>query len=283
VPASGPVLRETVLSARLRLYTLGGDGPLTSYGANCLALAGRNGSLVVDPLIAPAHARLVEAALLRAGFPPVTHVVLTHHHTDHALGAGHFARRGASVVAHERCADAMRAQHPAVVLARRRDPSLALLFADAEPHLPAHLHLGRCEVDLGDVSAEVLHLGPGHTSGDSVVVLPSESAVATGDLVFRGYHFNYEEAEPGGVRSGLLALRGLGSRFVPGHGDAAGAEVLDEQLRYHDEAERIALASSTEGEGASALVNRFPAHLLRAAAPGAIRFWRGSRGRQGPG
>jgi cyclase len=283
VAASRPELRETVISARLRLYTLGGDGPLTSYGANCVALAGRSGSLVVDPLIAPAHARLVEEALLRAGFPPVTHVVITHHHTDHALGAGHFARRGAVVVAHERCADAMRAQHPAAVAARRRDPSLALLFADAEPHLPAHLHLGQCVVDLGGVSAEVLHLGPGHTEGDSVVVMPSESLVATGDLVFRGYHFNYEEADRAGVRSGILALRRLGSRFVPGHGEAGGVEVLDEQLRYHDEAERIALASSTDGEGAAALVGRFPAHLLRAAAPGGVRFWRESRDRQGSG
>jgi len=64
----------------------------------------------VDPLIAPAHARLIAEALSRRRFPPVTHVVVTHHHTDHALGASWFAARGAKVIAHERCAAAMVAQ-----------------------------------------------------------------------------------------------------------------------------------------------------------------------------
>jgi len=53
------VLTETVLSPRCVVLTLGGDTPLTSWGANCLVVAGRDGTLVVDPLIAPAHARLV--------------------------------------------------------------------------------------------------------------------------------------------------------------------------------------------------------------------------------
>ncbi|HZY01873.1 MAG TPA: hypothetical protein VFF02_00125, partial [Anaeromyxobacteraceae bacterium] len=64
-------LLETALSARLLVLTLGGDTPLTSYGANCLALAGSAGTLLVDPLIAPAHARLVAEAVARHGFPPV--------------------------------------------------------------------------------------------------------------------------------------------------------------------------------------------------------------------
>jgi hypothetical protein len=53
-------LHETVLSPRLVVLTLGGDRMLTSWGANCVALAAAAGTLVVDPMIAPAHARLVE-------------------------------------------------------------------------------------------------------------------------------------------------------------------------------------------------------------------------------
>src|SRR5512147_1353363 len=120
-----PALQETALSPRLLVLTLGGDTPLTSYGANCLALAGGTGTLLVDPLIAPAHARLVAEVVARRGFPPVTQVAVTHHHTDHALGAGWFAARGARVVAHRRCAAAMAAQHPSLVAARRRAPELA--------------------------------------------------------------------------------------------------------------------------------------------------------------
>jgi len=103
-------LKESLLTPRLAVFTLGGDMPLTSYGANCVVFAGSAGTLLVDPLIAPAHARLIAEALSRRRFPPVTHVVVTHHHTDHALGASWFAARGAKVIAHERCAAAMVAQ-----------------------------------------------------------------------------------------------------------------------------------------------------------------------------
>jgi glyoxylase-like metal-dependent hydrolase (beta-lactamase superfamily II) len=122
-------LREIVLSPRLVVLTLGGDRMLTSWGTNCVAFAAAAGTLVVDPMIAPAHARLVEEALRRRGFPEVRHVVLTHHHTDHALGAAWFAARGAAVVAHVRCAEEIAAQHPAIIASRRLVPELATLFA----------------------------------------------------------------------------------------------------------------------------------------------------------
>jgi glyoxylase-like metal-dependent hydrolase (beta-lactamase superfamily II) len=63
----------------------------------------------------------------------VTHGVATHHHTDHALGASWFAARGARVIAHERCAAAMLAQHPTIIKERRVTPALSALFAGAEP------------------------------------------------------------------------------------------------------------------------------------------------------
>ena len=220
-----PTLHETVLSERLVVLTLGGDAIETSFGANCLALASSSGTLLVDPMVAPAHARLVDEALPGRGFPEVTHVVLTHHHTDHALGAGWFAARAASVIAHARCAEAMAAQHPATVAARRRVPELAALFADAEPHFPSVRFEESHAVDLGDVAVEVRHLGPGHTPGDAVVLFPSEDTVACGDSVFRGYHFNYEEADAPALLHRLGELERLPvSRFVPGHGPAGGRE-----------------------------------------------------------
>jgi cyclase len=270
------MLREHGLSGRLAVFTLGGDGPATSYGANALALAGRGGTLVVDPFIAPAHARLLAEALARRGFPPVTAVVITHHHTDHALGAGLFARAGARVVAHARCAAAMAAQHPGLVAARRQDPALAALFEDAEPHVPAvrvEARLG-LEVAPGEVVAEAVHLGHGHTPGDLVVRFPSEGVVAAGDLVFRGYHFNYEEADPAGAVRALEALAALPEgRVVPGHGPPGGREVLAEQARYHAEAARLVRAAPDREAARLALRAAFPGLLLPEAIETAIEAW----------
>jgi cyclase len=269
-------LHETALSPRLLVATLGGDGVSSSYGANCVAAAGARGTLLVDPLIAPSHARLVAEALARRAYPPVTHVVLTHHHTDHALGASWFAARGAEVVAQRRCAEAMAALHPALVAARRADPALAALFADAEPRAPSAVFDERWRADLGDLPVEVRRAGPAHTPGDALVLLPSERAVACGDLVSAGYHFNYEDAELGALAGALAALAALpADRFVPGHGPAGGRELVEAQARYHDEVARIVAASAAAGEARAAIRARFPGFLLEAAIETAVarRSW----------
>jgi glyoxylase-like metal-dependent hydrolase (beta-lactamase superfamily II) len=265
------MLRETALSPRLVVLTLAGDRIGTSWGANCVALASAAGTVVVDPLIAPAHARLVEEALRRRGFPEVRHVVLTHHHTDHALGASWFAGRGATVVAHARCARDMAAQHPATIAERSRVPALASLFADAVPHEPAVRYERSHAIELGDARVEVLHLGAGHTPGDSVVLFPSEGAVACGDLVFRGYHFNYEEADPAQLPRRLVDLAALpASRFIPGHGAVGGREVLEEQARYHAEVEKAVREAPDAGAARKAVEARYPGYVLPEAIATAI-------------
>jgi cyclase len=253
-------------------FTLGGATPLTSWGANCTAVAGRDGTLVIDPFIAPSHARLLEAALVVHGFPPVTHAVLTHHHTDHALGAGWFAGRGALCACHRDCAAAMAAQHPAAVAARRRDPDLASLFADAEPHRPAVTFEQRWSVDLGGVTVEAHHLGPAHTPGDVAVLVPSEGLVVSGDLLFAGYHFNYEEADPAGLSAALDRLEGFGARtLVPGHGAVGGPELITAQRRYHAEVDRLVRAAPSDQQARAAVLTAFPGRLLLEGVESALQ------------
>ncbi len=270
-----PSLLETTLSPRLLVLTLGGDTPLTSYGTNCVAFSTGEGTLLVDPLIAPAHARLVDEALRARGFPPVRHVVLTHHHTDHALGAAFFAAQGATVIAHRRCAAEMAVQHAGIIAARRRDPKLAALFAYAEPHVPAVLFDERHALHLGRVRVDVRHLGHGHTPGDAIVVFPSEDSMVCGDLVFRGYHYNYEEAAPGALVARLEALAALGpARLVPGHGPPGGREILDDQARYHTEVALIARTSESADAASTAIAARFPGFALEEAITTAVAAFR---------
>jgi cyclase len=278
--AAAPALHETVLSPALLVLTLGGDRLATSFGVNCVALASDAGTLLVDPMIAPAHARLVEEALRRHGFPEVRHVVVTHHHTDHALGAGWFAGRGVEVIAHAGCAAGMAAQHPALVASRRALPEVASLFADASPFAPRVQFTERHALALGDVEVEVIHLGPGHTPGDAVVCLPSEGAIACGDLVSRGYHFNYEEADVAALPRRLDDLERLpASLYVPGHGPPGGREMLHEQARYHLEvASLVRSAASPEAAGA-AIAERYPGFALPEAIPSAVAAFGGGRRR----
>jgi cyclase len=261
-----PLLRETRIRDNVLVWTFGGDRIETSYGANCTAVIGRDSVLVVDPFIVPAFAKLVEDALRDRTPLPVRFVVLTHHHTDHALGAGWFAGRGATVAAHAACRDAMAAENPGLIKARRRVRELAELFRDVEPHLPGIVFRDAIEIDLGESRARVFHPGPGHTAGDVVVRLERESIVVCGDLVSAGFHVNYEDAVVENLENGIRGLRDLGARtYVPGHGAPGGPEILEEQLRYH---EAIAAASSVEE-----VRRRFPGYALAEVLPQSLAAW----------
>jgi cyclase len=267
-----PPLRETQVRENVWVWTLGEDRIETSYGANCTAVAGRDSVLVVDPFIAPSLARLVEKALREKTSLPVRQVVLTHHHTDHALGAGWFGQRGAVVAAHSACRDAMAAEHAGLIEARKQIPQLADLFRDAEPHLPSLVVRDAVEIDLGETQAHVFHPGPGHTAGDLVVHLEKESVVVCGDLVSVGYHVNYEDAAVENLEGGLRTLRELGATtYVPGHGSPGGADVLDDQILYH--------TAVADAASADEIRERFPGYALTEVVPQSVTVFRRSRGR----
>jgi cyclase len=271
-------LIETRVSERVRGWTLGGDRLETSYGANCVGIAGRDAVLLVDPLIAPAHARLVENALRTWTERPVRFVVLTHHHTDHALGAGWFASRGATVVAHRACRSAMEREHALLIESRRKISHLADLFGDAEPYSPSLvLEQDAWEADLGSALVRVRHPGPGHTPGDLVAWVEEEDVMICGDLVSAGYHVNYEDADLDRLESGLEELEKRGARtYVPGHGAVGGPEVLEAQRDYHRAVAEAASGGDVEG-GAAKIRRRYPGYRLEEILPQSIDRWREGR------
>jgi len=275
-------LAETRVHDNLIVYTLGGDTMPTSYGTNAVAVLGERAVLLVDPLIAPAHGRLLEAALRRHTDAPVRFVLFTHHHTDHSLGAAVFEDRGAALIGHRACREAMAAEHPALIASRRTQPAVAELFADARPVFPSITFEEGLVLHVGGVEVEVWHPGWGHTPGDAFLFVPEARAAICGDLLFAGYHYNYENASLPGVREGLRALRALDADvFIPGHGGAGGIELLDEQAAYHDAVEAIvtdALEAGRDEEAAAAVIReRFPEYRLGIVTPSAVACVRGSR------
>ncbi len=267
-------LQETAVRAGVVVYTAGGDELATAYGANAVALLGSEAVLVVDPLIAPSLGRQIAEAVRSQTSAPVRFVVFTHHHTDHTWGAAAFP--GAVVLAHRACRERMADEHPALLGARRADPALAPLFADASPVLAQVVYDEGLVVHLGDLEVELWHPGWGHTPGDTFLYLPEQRVAVCGDLVFAGYHFNYEHASLAGVREGLRALAALDADvFVPGHGAPGGSELLEAQSRYHDEVERIVREGLAQGLDDETLAGRiaatFPEYRLRAVLPATVR------------
>jgi cyclase len=272
-------LQETEIRPNVFVWTLGGETIETSFGTNCVGVIGQDAVLLVDPLIAPAHARLIGEALRRHTAAPVRLVAFTHHHTDHTWGGAWFTSQGAAALAHRACRERMAALHPALLASRRAAPATAPLFADAALALPAVIFDEGLTLHVGDVEVEVWHAGWGHSPGDAFLFLPAERVAICGDLVFAGYHFNYEDASPHGARAGLRALRALDAdAFIPGHGPVGGAEALDAQDRYHDAVEAVVRGGAQEERDDGALAalvrQRYPDHLLSIVTPSAAAVFK---------
>jgi cyclase len=259
-------LAENRLSETVSVFTYGGETLATSYGANAVAFFGDHGIVLVDPFVSPVLAAELDARLCTRAAGPVTHVVLTHHHSDHALGASYFAARGAEVLAHAEAVARMEAEHPKLIAERRKIPAVAHLFESAAPYAPSHVVSDSLLLEAGGLRLDVFHPGHAHTPGDLCVYAPALGVLVSGDLVSIGYHPNLEDADVAGWRAALERLRSLPFwTLVPGHGPARGRESVDDQLQYLDGAERVvrsALRAGTEEDACAALTRAFPDHLL---------------------
>ncbi|MET7637914.1 MBL fold metallo-hydrolase [Streptomyces sp. NPDC005438] len=212
---------------------------LPGWDATVGAVAGPEGVLVVD-----AGASLDEGAAVRreveARFGcPVTHLVLTHPHFDHVLGAGAFPEArlyGAAGLEDRVHGDPEGLREDAVCHGLDARLAAEACAAPPPPALPVE---GELAVSLGDRRVVLAYLGPAHTAHDLVVLVPGEGGhppvVFCGDLV-------EESGEPQagpdahgtswpGTLDRLLALGGPDARYVPGHGAVVDAPFVAAQRR----------------------------------------------------
>jgi len=109
-------------------------------------------------------------------------------------------------------------------------------FADIELRLPDTTFSGRLDVRVGDREVRLLELGPAHTEGDALAVVPDARVALTGDLLFVG---GTPMVWAGPISNWLAAcdaILELDARvLVPGHGpltDASGVRDIQRYLTY---------------------------------------------------
>jgi glyoxylase-like metal-dependent hydrolase (beta-lactamase superfamily II) len=186
-------------------------------GGNSLAAVGPRGVLLVDSDYEELGSK-VEAAVRGLGAGPVRLLVNTHWHFDHVGGNERFARAGALVVAHENVRERMgRGQLITII-----DTEVP---ASPPAALPVLIYGEGLTLHLGDETVELMHPGPAHTDGDTVVRFRRANVVHTGDLVFAGGYPFIDLSSGGGIEGLIAALEtvlGLCDEktvIVPGHGE----------------------------------------------------------------
>jgi glyoxylase-like metal-dependent hydrolase (beta-lactamase superfamily II) len=187
-------------------------------------VVGSQWSLLVDTGSSPVQGRTVRASLAAVTDRPLTAVVVTHWHYDHAFGLGAFT--DVPGIAHESlhfrllsAEAAAEAQRLGVDLKELGRPNVEIAVATA--------------VDLGDRRVEIAHLGRGHTDGDLVVVVPDADLLFAGDLLESPGPPSFgPDSVPDEWPATLDAVIGLmtaATLAVPGHGKTVDREFVFEQ------------------------------------------------------
>ena len=216
------VLRQVGPSVFAAIHNPNAKEP--SY-ANAGFVIGDDGVAVIDTFANSGAATHLLSEIRRRTKLPVKFVVNTHHHPDHVAGNRIFANAGATVIAHVNVRRWIHAENLRLLGDAPR-PELktfvesltapTVVYADAMT-----LHLGAREI--------LVRSYPGHTGGDSVVVIPDASVAFGGDLLWQNAVPNMVDASARVWMETLdaMAKNGAGFTFVPGHGDIGTAsEVL---------------------------------------------------------
>ena len=164
------------LSPNAYAFTAEGD-------PNTGVIVGDDSVMVIDTQATPLMAREVIKRIRTVTSKPVKYVVLTHYHAVRVLGAS--AYRPQEIIASDATLALIRErgkQDMASEIGR-----FPRLFRGKEsiPGLTWPTIAFRQEMMLmmGKLEVRIIHAGPGHTAGDTIVWIPSQKVLFSGDLV----------------------------------------------------------------------------------------------------
>jgi glyoxylase-like metal-dependent hydrolase (beta-lactamase superfamily II) len=179
---------------------------LEGAGGNIGVSVGPDGILIVDDQFAPL-ADKISAALQQLNPGKLRFVLNTHHHGDHTGGNEAFGRKEATIVAHSNVRTRLDA-----------DPKIA------DVALPVITFDHSASVHFNGEEIKLLHVGTGHTDGDSIIFFTKANVVHMGDqYVSQGWP--YVDFGSGGNVDGYIATQQAvlaqvkpDTKIIPGHG-----------------------------------------------------------------
>jgi glyoxylase-like metal-dependent hydrolase (beta-lactamase superfamily II) len=164
------------LSKNCYAFTTEGD-------PNTGVIVGDDAVMVIDAQATPLMAREVIRRIRSVTSKPIKYVVLTHYHAVRVLGASAYkadeiiASKATLGLIRERGAQDMKSEigrFPRLFRGAHTIPGLTW---------PTLAFSGELTLMMGKLEVQIIHPGAGHTGGDTVVWVPSQRVLFSGDLV----------------------------------------------------------------------------------------------------
>jgi cyclase len=184
---------------------------------NATMIVGEEGVILIDAKFPQDHDGIMEL-VRQVTDAPLLYVINTHLHPDHVGGNPAMQGIGAAVVASEN--------------ARR------IMVEREQPGLPNIVLRDYIRIYLDDTPIDLHYFGRGHTDGDIVVHLPTESVIVMGDLfaLYGPYRAVIDYTAGGGLRDWTRTLeRVLQLDFdtvIPGHSGVTDRENIEGYIDY---------------------------------------------------
>jgi glyoxylase-like metal-dependent hydrolase (beta-lactamase superfamily II) len=190
---------------------------LEGSGGNIAVLTGKDGKVLVDAGIGVSRARIAEA-LAALGNEPVTHLINTHWHFDHADGNDWLHAAGAKIIAQNNTR-----KHLSGI---QRVEDWDYNFLPSPPGaIPSEVFAKQHKMKLNGASMNLKYYGPAHTDGDISVTFAEANVVHVGDTYWNGI-YPFIDYSTGGSINGMieasdanLAATSNDTIIIPGHGN----------------------------------------------------------------
>jgi glyoxylase-like metal-dependent hydrolase (beta-lactamase superfamily II) len=225
------LIRDEAAKAPIKVHKLRGDlAVLEGSGGNIAVLTGRDGKLFVDAGITASRLRILEAAN-RLGADPITHLINTHWHFDHADGNAWLNAEGAEIIAHENT-------HKHLMSAQRVDDWDFDFSPSPLAAIPTDIFAEDKTLMLNGATLRLRYYGPAHTDSDISVTFDEADVVHVGDTYWNGI-YPFIDYSTGGSIGGMITateanLAAATDRtiVIPGHGSPVSSKA--ELLAYRD-------------------------------------------------
>lgn len=156
-------------------------------GSNNVVIVNDNDVMLVDTGTTPANARNFVADVKMLTNKPIKYVVNTHWHYDHTDGNQIFGP-DVQIIGHEFVKDMITKgdvlhKEPYLTSVSTATPAVLADLKELKPTPPTRTYKDKLVIQAGSREIQLLNFGRGHTGGDTVVYLPKEKIVASGDLM----------------------------------------------------------------------------------------------------
>ncbi len=194
---------------------------LYGSGGNIGIYVGEDSLLIVDAQYART-ADAVMAKIKELSPRKIGYLINTHYHGDHTSG-NPIIGKGATIISHANCKKTL----------------LANKEAEESPEsigAPDTTFDTEMTIAMGNERIRLVHMGPGHTSGDTIVIFDKAKVIHAGDLFFHGIPPYIDVNDGSDTKNWVRTIRKLAEKHpdfqvIPGHGKVA---TMKEYVKFAD-------------------------------------------------